>query len=142
MAETIELEIISSIGVVLKTTIRELYIPAYYGEAGVLENHLPYITLLRDGEVVYEETTGKRHHLFVEEGVMHSAANRIQIISDSVETVAAMDAAAIQRDHAAVVEKIRSAVRGEIGAEALEEALRMQSKLGLKLKIIEKETAP
>ena len=46
MPKNMELEVVTSTADVFKAKIKELYIPAYLGKAGVLENHLPYISLL------------------------------------------------------------------------------------------------
>ena len=136
--DTIQLEIISSTRVVLQAAIRELYIPAHYGEAGILENHLPYISLLNFGEVSYVDEAGERLSLYIEEGVLEGAANRVQIISDTVQTAEEMDGPAIQREYEAVSRKVKDAVKGEITPEELEAALLEQKKLKVRLDILKK----
>lgn len=68
--EKIQLNIISAEEASLTTEITELYIPAYYGEAGILENHLPFIAMLGAGEVSYKDISGKKHYLFVNSGFL------------------------------------------------------------------------
>ena len=85
MANSISLELVTPTDAALKANIKELYIPAYMGEAGVLENHLPYISLLQPGEMFYTDTRGNKHYLYVRDGIMEVMDNKIVIISDSVE---------------------------------------------------------
>ena len=58
MAGAIELEILTSREVVLRAEIKDLYIPAFLGEAGVLSHHLPYLSLLKAGEMSYLDLDG------------------------------------------------------------------------------------
>jgi F-type H+-transporting ATPase subunit epsilon len=85
MAETIELEIISFQDVFLRSEIRDLYIPAFFGEAGVMSNHLPYLSLLKAGEISYLDLDGVRHYLYSGEGFLEVRDNRITLIIDAVE---------------------------------------------------------
>ncbi len=72
MAEAIELEIISFNEVFLRIEINDLYIPAFWGEAGVKSNHLPYLSLLKAGEISYLDLDGVRHYLFSGEGFLEA----------------------------------------------------------------------
>ena len=65
MPENMELEIVSSTADVFKTEIKELYIPAHLGKAGILENHLPYLSLVNPGELYYKDQNGKHHYLYI-----------------------------------------------------------------------------
>jgi len=85
MAETIELEIISFHEVTLRTEIKDLFIPAFLGEAGVKSHHLPYLSLLKAGEISYLDLSGARHYLYCGEGFLEVMDNRITLIIDDIE---------------------------------------------------------
>ena len=128
-----ELEIITSTDTAVKTKIKEIYIPAYFGEAGILENHLPYISLLDFGEISYRDTQGIDHYLYIEKGFIKNAGNRIIIIGDSIEKAEEMDWEEIESLYKELDHKIKSAPKGEISPEELEEALLQQKKLKIKV---------
>ena len=138
MADNISLEIITSIGVAVRTSIKELYIPAYYGEAGILENHLPYISLLNFGEVSYTDDNNQKHYFFVQDGFMESVKNKIVIVSDTVEKGEDLDKADTDARYAEAKKKIESSLRGEITPEELEEVLIEKKKLQVKIDILKK----
>jgi F-type H+-transporting ATPase subunit epsilon len=139
MTETIELEIVSSQKVALTVKVTDLYIPAYYGEAGILENHLPYISLLKMGEISYSDVKGNRHYMFIEDGFLESAKNKIVIVSDSIEHGEDMDEESISAQLDEVTKKIKASVKGEITPEELQEALESQRRLQVKANIIKKQ---
>ncbi len=138
MNKHMELEIITSTETAVKTTIKEIYIPAYYGEAGILENHLPYISLLNYGEISYRDTQGIDHYIFIEEGFIENSGNKITIVSDSIERGEEMDGSEIEASYDELNKKIQSAPKGEISPEELEDALLQQKKLKIKVDILKK----
>ena len=85
MAETIELEIISFQEVTLRSEIKDLYIPAFLGEAGIKSHHLPYLSLLKAGEISYLDLAGVRHYLYSGEGFLEVKDDRITLIIDTFE---------------------------------------------------------
>ena len=138
MADPILLEVITATDTAVKEKIQELYIPAYYGEAGILANHLPFISILKFGEISYRDIENKTHYLYIENGFMEVRDNRIVIISDlsirgedinREETISELDE---------INKKIRSASEGEITVSELEEAIIEQKKLAAKAEIIKK----
>ena len=85
MADTIHLEIVTAAEPAIKASIRQLYLPAYLGKAGILEDHKPYITLIKPGEISYRDIHDKNHYLYIQEGFMEVIDNKVVIISDAVE---------------------------------------------------------
>ncbi|MEN8223486.1 MAG: ATP synthase F1 subunit epsilon [Acidobacteriota bacterium] len=132
MADPIELEVITATETAVKESILELYIPAYYGEAGILANHLPYISILKFGEISYLDLEKKNHYLYIENGFMEVRNNRIVIISDLTLKGENID----QNDTDSALEeinkKIRSASEGDITAAELKTAIIEQKKLTAK----------
>jgi F-type H+-transporting ATPase subunit epsilon len=138
MSEIIELQVVTSTDTGLEASISELYIPAYFGEAGVLENHKPYISLLKSGEISYIDIKGKKFYLFIREGFLEVLDNKVSIFSDSVEKGELLDKQEIEEKLTKLDKQIKSSLTGEISPEELEEALEEQKEFKVKQKIIRK----
>ncbi len=140
MDKPIELEFISSTADVYKTGIKELYIPAYLGKAGVLENHLPYLTLLKAGEIYYRDMSGKNHYLYIRDGFLEVQDNKITLISDSIERGEEMDRAQIEARLKEINDTIKASLSlaGGIHPDILDKALQDQKVYKTKLEIIGK----
>lgn len=136
--DIINLEIITPEETVVKSEILDLYIPAFYGKAGILSNHLPYISLLKSGEISYEDLSKKEHYLYIENGFLEVKGNNITIISDKVIKSEDLNRDEIERELSEVDSKIKSASRGEINAEELKLLLEENKKLISQKKIVEK----
>jgi F-type H+-transporting ATPase subunit epsilon len=138
MAETIELEIISFKDVFLRTEIKDLYIPAFLGEAGVKSHHLPYISLLKAGEISYLDLDGLRHYLYSGEGFLEVMDNRITLIIDAIERGEDFKMKELQEKLAASEMRVKSSFQGAITPLELQEELARQKELRLKLDICKK----
>jgi len=138
MAETIELEIISFHEVTLRSEIKDLYIPAFFGEAGVKSHHLPYLSLLKAGEISYLDLAGVRHYLYSGEGFMEVKDNRITLIIDTFERGEDFKAEELQEKLSASEMKVKSSFQGAITPLELQEELVRQKELRLKLDICRK----
>lgn len=138
MSDTINLQVVTYTDPGLKAGIRELYIPAYFGEAGILEDHKPYISLLKAGEVVYTDVMGKLFHLYIREGFIEVLNNKVSIICDSMEKGEDLNKADIEAKLKELDTRIKSSLKGEITPEELDAALIEQREFEIKQKIIKK----
>jgi F-type H+-transporting ATPase subunit epsilon len=138
MPGAIELEIITSREVVLRAEIRDLYIPAFLGEAGVLSHHLPYLTLLRAGEISYLDMTGKRHYLYSGEGFLEARDDRIALIVDDFVRGEDLREEELRRKLHETEARIQSSFKGALTPEQLQTELAVQRELQLKLAICKK----
>ena len=140
MAKNIELEFVSSTAAALKAAIKELYIPAYFGRAGVLENHLPYISLIKPGEIYYKDLDDKEHYFYVKDGFLEVLENKIVLVSDSIERGADLDKSEIEAKLREIEELITASksVAAGITVEQLDKALQEQREDMTKLEIVEK----
>lgn len=138
MADAIELEIISSSEVVLRAEIKDLYIPAFLGEAGVLSHHLPYLSLLKAGEISYLDMDGERHFLYSGEGFMEVRDNRIALIIDTFERGEDLREESLQKQLQESDARIKSSFQGAITPAELQLELARQKELQLKLAISKK----
>ena len=138
MADAIELEIISSSEVVLRAEIKDLYIPAFLGEAGVLSHHLPYLSLLKAGEISYLDMDGERHFLYSGEGFLEVRDNRIALIIDTFERGEDLREETLLKQFQESEARIKSSFRGAITPAELQLELARQQELRLKLAIYKK----
>ena len=138
MADAIELEIITSREVVLRTMITDLYIPAFLGEAGVLSHHLPYLSLLKAGEISYLDQDGTRHYLFSGEGFLEVRDNRIALLIDAFERGEDLREEDLQKQLLEAETRIKSSFRGAITPAELQAELARQRELLMKLAICKK----
>ena len=146
MSETIQLEVATYTDEILKVGIKELYIPAFYGQVGILQNHKPYISLLKAGEMSYTDVFGKKFHLYIRGGVIEVIDNKVSVICDSVEKIEAVNKKEIEDKLVALDKKIKSLVKIEPGMSASEitkmpdqlaAALKEQEEFAVKWKIIQ-----
>lgn len=138
MADAIELEIITSREVVLRTEIKDLYIPAFLGEAGVLSHHLPYLSLLNAGEISYLKLDDTRLFLFSGEGFLEVRDNRIALIIDTFEHGEDLREEDLQKQMQETEKRIKSSFHGAITPSELQVELLRQRELRLKLAICKK----
>jgi len=138
MADAIELEIITSHEVVLRAEIKDLYIPAFLGEAGVLSHHLPYLSLLKAGEISYLDLDGQRHYLFSGEGFLEVRDDRIALIIDTFIHGEDLREDILQKQLRESEARIQSSFQGAITPDELQLELARQKELQLKLAISKK----
>jgi len=138
MAATIELEIITSHEVVLRVAIQDLYIPAFLGEAGVLSRHLPYLTLLKPGEISYLDAAGTRHYLYSGEGFLEVRDDRVALIIDEFVRCQDLREEDLQKRLRETEARIQSSFKGAITPDELQVQLALQRELQLKLAICKK----
>lgn len=138
MADSIELEIISFREISLRSAIRDLYIPAFLGEAGVKSHHLPYLSLLKAGEISYLDLDNVRHYLYSGEGFMEVSSDRITLIIDSFERGEDFREADLLEQLAASEKKVKSPPQGALSVSELRQELDRQKELRLKLGICKK----
>lgn len=141
MPDAIELDIITSREVVLRAEVQDLYIPAFLGEAGVLSHHLPYLTLLKAGEVSYLDMAGTRHYLYSGEGFLEVRDNRLALIIDDLTRGEDLREEELQRQLREAEARIQSSFKGALTPEELQVELARQKELQLKLAICRKVKA-
>ncbi|MCX6554004.1 MAG: F0F1 ATP synthase subunit epsilon [Candidatus Aminicenantes bacterium] len=139
MADTIELEIISFREISLRSEIRDLYIPVFFGEAGIKSHHLPYLALLKAGEISYLDLDGVRHYLYSGEGFMEVNDDRITLIIDAFERGENFREADLQEQLSDSEKKVKSPPQGALAALELQQELDRQKELRIKLEICKKQ---
>ncbi len=138
MNDTVVLEIVGSTTSIVKTEIKDLYIPAYLGKTGILEHHLPYITILIFGEVVYTDKNNQPHYLYIEEGFLEVHDNQVMIISDDIQTGSNLNGDEIKSRLEKVTHMIQTAKSGDLSIDELDQLLEEEKRLKIKHEIIQK----
>ena len=89
MSEQFTVEIISPNEQTLKAEAREVSLPAFEGEIGILKNHIPLITFLRPGLIkIFNETD---QIYFVEDGTVEFANNNLLILTSTAKLMSSID---------------------------------------------------
>ena len=83
MSDKFTIEIISPDKIILQAEAKEVVIPSFEGEMGILKDHIPLITFLRPGLVNIIDEDKKT--FFVEEGTVEFSNNNLLILSSTAQ---------------------------------------------------------
>ena len=89
MSEKFSVEIITPDKSILKSDAREVTIPSFEGEMGILKDHIPLITFLRPGIISIKNQDEKK--FFAEEGTVEFSNNNLLILSSTVKDLKNFD---------------------------------------------------
>ena len=93
MSEKFSVEIITPDKSILKSDAREVTIPSFEGEMGILKDHIPLITFLRPGIISIKNQVEKK--FFAEEGTVEFSNNNLLILSSTVKDLKDLDKTSI-----------------------------------------------
>ena len=94
MSEKFIIEIITPDKTILKTEAKEIVIPSYEGEMGILKDHIPLITFLRPG--VIQILNEKDKKFFVEDGTVEFSDNNLLILTSTAKELSKMNKSSIE----------------------------------------------
>ena len=94
MSEKFKVEIISPDQSILKMDTKEVIIPSYEGEMGILKDHIPLITFLRPG--VIQILNEKDKKFFVEDGTVEFSDNNLLILTSTAKELSKMNKNSIE----------------------------------------------
>ena len=89
MSEKFTIEIITPNSSIVKTQAREVIIPSYEGERGILKDHISLITFLRPGLIKVIDESEKKY--FVEEGTVEFSDNNLLILTSRVKSLDSLE---------------------------------------------------
>ena len=89
MPDKFTIEIISPDQTILKQEAKEVIIPSYEGQMGILNNHIPLITFLRPGIITINTKVEKK--FYVEEGTVEFSNNNLLILTSTARDLANFD---------------------------------------------------
>ena len=84
------LEIVTPERVVVSEEVDEVVLPGIEGEFGVLEGHIPFLTALKVGELVYRKE-GKEEHLAVSWGYVEVTGDSVKVLAEAAEKATEID---------------------------------------------------
>ena len=93
MSDKFTVEIISPDQTVLKQETKEVIIPSFEGQMGILNNHIPLITFLRPGIITIKTESEKK--FYVEEGIVEFSNNKLLILTSTARDLANFDKSSI-----------------------------------------------
>ena len=94
MSDKFKVEIISPGQSILKMDTKEVIIPSYEGEMGILKDHIPLITFLRPG--VIQILNEKDKKFFVEDGTVEFSDNNLLILTSTAKELSKMNKSSIE----------------------------------------------
>ncbi len=94
MSETFTVEIISPDRSIIKTDTKEVVIPSYEGEMGILKDHIPLITFLRPGFIKIKNENEKV--FFVEDGTVEFSNNNLLVLTSTAIEFSKIDKNSLQ----------------------------------------------
>jgi len=86
MADTLRLRIVTPERQMLDEEVDEITAPGTAGEFGVLPNHVPFLTALQPGRLLYKQK-GQTHTLVIGGGFAEVSDNIMTVLADSAEAV-------------------------------------------------------
>ena len=85
MSDKFSIEIISPEKTILKSETREVTIPSFEGQMGILKDHIPLITFLRPGIILIKDQEEKKY--YVEEGIVEFSNNNLLILTSTANNL-------------------------------------------------------
>ena len=86
MADTLRLRIVTPERQMLDEEVDEITAPGTAGEFGVLPNHVPFLSSLQPGRLLYKQK-GQTHTLVIGGGFAEVSDNIMTVLADSAEAV-------------------------------------------------------
>ena len=85
MQDTYKMEIVSPEKVIFSDEdVKEVVLPSYEGEMGILKDHIPIISFLRPGIVKILKSSENINSFFVQDGIIEFFNNNLTILSSKI----------------------------------------------------------
>ena len=94
MSEKFTVEIISPDKSVFNSEAKEVTIPSYEGQMGILKNHIPLITFLRPGIISIQNQDEKKY--FVEEGTVEFSNDNLLVLTSTAKDLTDLNQSSIE----------------------------------------------
>lgn len=109
MANEFQLSVVAPDRSVVDEAVQSVIAPGTEGYFGVYAGHLPMISALKPGLVMYTDSSNNRHSLAVSGGFAEVTPTKVTILADTAEKATEIDIARAER----ALEEARKALRGE-----------------------------
>lgn len=90
MENKLRLEIVTPYGLVLSEDVDEITATGTEGEFGVLPSHVPFITTLKIGMLIFKKGT-ETGYVFINSGYAEVSPDKVVILADSAERAEDID---------------------------------------------------
>ena len=96
MSDNFKIEIVNPEKLFLsKDDIKEVVLPAFEGEMGILKDHIPIISFLKPGIIsIYTQSSEEKY--FVEDGIIEFKNNNLSVLTSSIYNLNDLDQNRIQ----------------------------------------------
>ncbi|UCF30903.1 MAG: F0F1 ATP synthase subunit epsilon [bacterium] len=88
--DKILLEVVTPERMVVSEEVDEVILPGIEGEFGVLPGHIPFLTALKVGEMVYRKG-GQSEHLALSWGYVEVSAESVKVLAETAEKATEID---------------------------------------------------
>ena len=132
---TFHFSLVSPEKVLLSEEVRMVTVPGTEGEFGVLRDHAPILSSLKDGVVVVEQEDGEAQRVFIAGGFADMNDNICTLLAEDAVKIEDIDKIALEKEREVLNEKLSMLSDGEEVSqekEQLERALSIaEQKLSL-----------
>jgi F-type H+-transporting ATPase subunit epsilon len=109
----IRLEIVTPERRVLDADVDTVTVPTASGEAGIMPNHAPLISVLKPGILSYS-VKGSSSRLAVSSGFVEVSSNKVAVLVDAAETADEIDIDAVKAEREAAEKAYAAVASGSI----------------------------
>jgi F-type H+-transporting ATPase subunit epsilon/F-type H+-transporting ATPase subunit delta len=96
MSDNFKIEIVNPEKLFLsKDDVKEVVLPVFEGEMGILKDHIPIISFLKPGIISIYTLSGKEKY-FVEDGIIEFKSNNLSVLTSSIFNLDDLDQNRIQ----------------------------------------------
>jgi F-type H+-transporting ATPase subunit epsilon len=85
MAKTFQLAVVAPDKTLVDEAVDSVIAPGVAGYFGIMADHEPFVTALREGIVTFRDAAGAEQHIFVAGGFCETSGTSVTIIADAAE---------------------------------------------------------
>ena len=98
MSESFKLEIVNPEKLFLtKDAVREVVVPAFEGDMGILKDHISIISFLKPGIVKVFESGSNEENFYVEDGIIEFKNNCLSILTSKIFNINKIDKSVLRK---------------------------------------------
>ena len=98
MSDNFKLEIINPEKLFLtKDAVREVVVPAFEGDMGILKDHISIISFLKPGIVKVFESGSNEENFYVEDGIIEFKNNCLSILTSKIFNINKIDKSVLRK---------------------------------------------
>ena len=81
----------------LKENVYQVVVPAYEGEMGILQDHIPIISFLKPGILKVYNSESQIDNFFIEDGIIEFTENRLTVLTSNISNLKNLDKSKIEQ---------------------------------------------